>query len=61
MNRSMDSSTSEELEQAVTTVEEGTSAGTSWPRTSSSVVSVSAPDWYQYLCVGVCVSVIWTK
>ena len=30
MTRSLDASTSNELEQAVTTVEEGTSAGTSW-------------------------------
>lgn len=34
MTRSLDASTAAELEQAVTTVEEGTSAGTSWRQTS---------------------------
>lgn len=38
MSRALDASTAAELEQAITTVEEGTSAGTSWRQTSVNFV-----------------------
>lgn len=49
MTRSLDASTSGELEQAVTTVEEGTSAGTSWRQSVVNfVLDTAAVTWLQF-------------
>ena len=49
MTRSLDTSTSAELEQAVTTVEEGTSAGTSWRQSVVNfVLETGAVTWLQF-------------
>lgn len=49
MTRSADCSTSAELEQAITTVEEGTSAGTSWRQTSVNfTIDSGAVAWTQF-------------
>jgi hypothetical protein len=49
MTRSLDASTSNELEQAVTTVEEGTSAGTSWRQSVVNfVLDTGSVTWLQF-------------
>ena len=49
MTRSLDASTSSELEQAVTTVEEGTSAGTSWRQSVVNfVLDTGSVTWLQF-------------
>lgn len=49
MTRSLDASTSSELEQAVTTVEEGTSAGTSWRQSVVNfVLDSGSVTWLQF-------------
>ena len=49
MTRSLDASTSSELEQAVATVEEGTSAGTSWRQSVVNFILDSADvTWLQF-------------
>ena len=49
MTRSLDASTSDELEQAITTVEEGTSAGTSWRQSVVNfVLDTGNATWLQF-------------
>lgn len=49
MTRSLDASTADELEQAVTTVEEGTSAGTSWRQSVTNfIINVAVITWLQF-------------
>jgi hypothetical protein len=49
MTRSLDASSSAELEQAITTIEEGTSAGTSWRQSVVNfTLETSAVTWLQF-------------
>lgn len=49
MTRSLDASTAAELEQAVTTVEEGTSAGSSWRQSVANfVLDTGTVTWLQF-------------
>ena len=49
MTRSLDANSSDELEQAITTVEEGTSAGTSWRQSVVNfVLGTSSVTWLQF-------------
>ena len=49
MTRSLDANSSDELEQAITTVEEGTSAGTSWRQSVVNfVLGTGSVNWLQF-------------
>ena len=49
MTRSLDANSSDELEQAITTVEEGTSAGTSWRQSVVNfVLGTGSVSWLQF-------------